>query len=354
MTLWKWSTTAATNNTVDSTINYQEGQSPASLNNSARAAMAAIAKYRDDISGNLVTTGTSTAYAVTTNQGLTALTDGFMFRARVSVANGASPTINVDSLGAKPIRDVYGTTVDTNGMLSGSIRSFTYDSTDDAWLLGETQPGVPPGTIFMHVRTDAPAGWVRANGRTIGDASSSATERADDDTAYLFALLWAYYSNTVCPVSGGRGASSAADYAAHKTIGLPDLRGRAMFGLDDMGNSAASVLTASTIVGPTTNGASGGAEQVILNSLQIPSHTHSFSATTSSDGAHTHTVASVPSSGGSGTTGGGSISQNTTTYTTSSNGAHTHTVSGTSGSAGSSGGHTNIPPAFLTTFIIKL
>ena len=40
MTLYKWSTTAANNDDIDSTINFQEGQSPGSLNNSSRAIMA--------------------------------------------------------------------------------------------------------------------------------------------------------------------------------------------------------------------------------------------------------------------------------------------------------------------------
>jgi hypothetical protein len=60
MTLYKWSQTAS----ADATINWAEGQAPSSVNDSARAMMAATAKYRDDIAGAIVTTGTSTAYAV--------------------------------------------------------------------------------------------------------------------------------------------------------------------------------------------------------------------------------------------------------------------------------------------------
>ena len=77
MTLWRWSQTANSNTVADSTVNWQEGQSPGSVNGSARAMMAAIAKYRDDMSGNVVTDGLATAYTVSTNQTLTALTDGF-------------------------------------------------------------------------------------------------------------------------------------------------------------------------------------------------------------------------------------------------------------------------------------
>jgi hypothetical protein len=49
MTLYKWSQTASSDASADSTINWAEGQAPSSVNDSARAMMAATAKYRDDI-----------------------------------------------------------------------------------------------------------------------------------------------------------------------------------------------------------------------------------------------------------------------------------------------------------------
>lgn len=138
MTLWKWSQTAASNDDADSTINWQEGQSPGSVNNSARAQMAAVAKYRDDISGNLVTGGTSTAYTLTTNQTLTTLTDGFMVRARMNATSGTDPTLDVDSLGAKDIVvDSNGTNVPSGALLDDQIYTFTYDSSADAWIVGD-------------------------------------------------------------------------------------------------------------------------------------------------------------------------------------------------------------------------
>lgn len=45
MALWQWSTTAANNATADPSINWQEGQPPSSVNDSARAMMAAIAAW---------------------------------------------------------------------------------------------------------------------------------------------------------------------------------------------------------------------------------------------------------------------------------------------------------------------
>jgi microcystin-dependent protein len=190
---------------------------------------------------------------------------------------------------------------------------------------------------------------VRANGRTLGNASSGGTERANADTETLFTLLWNQYSNSVCAVSGGRGASASADYAANKTITLPDLRGRAFFGLDDMGSTAASRL-GSIITTPTTNGSSGGTETHTLTEAQMPVHQHSGTSlgatTTISGGTNIHSGSTNASydSGPSSTKVVSSV--NTITAST--------TISGSVGQAGSGQAHSNMPPAFLGTYIIKL
>ena len=54
-----------------------------------------------------------------------------------------------------------------------------------------------PGDVLWLPIQGTRTGWVRANGRTMGSASSGATERANADTATLFAYLWNNFSNTV-------------------------------------------------------------------------------------------------------------------------------------------------------------
>lgn len=135
MTLWTWSQTAANNATADATINWAEGQAPSSVNNSARALMAAVAKFRDDQSGILDSGGTSTAYTVTTNQNLTALTDGFCVYVRIHTTNGAAATFSPDSRTAKAIRTHTGTALPANSLNGGGIYAFTYDSGDDCWYV---------------------------------------------------------------------------------------------------------------------------------------------------------------------------------------------------------------------------
>lgn len=249
----------------------------------------------------------------------------------------------------------YRKAANTIGVAAGGTEVGTIDSNGFNTSLGVLVP-IPTGVMLPYGATTAPTGWVRCNARTIGNASSSATERANADTETLFTFLWTNYSDSVCAVSSGRGISAAADFAASKTITLPDLRGRGFFGLDDMGNSAASRL-GTVITSQTTNGASGGAETVTLTESQLPSHTHTLSATTGAAGGHSHTI---DTSNGSSFGGGGIGNSANNTNGPSNSGAviavadHTHTLSGTTSSVGSGAAHSNMPPAFLTTFIIKL
>jgi hypothetical protein len=78
---------------------------PAVVNDSARAMMARLAEWRDDISGLLVTAGTSTAYTLTTNQGLQSTpNDGQLVAFSPHVGNGTSPTLQVDGGTAFPLQ----------------------------------------------------------------------------------------------------------------------------------------------------------------------------------------------------------------------------------------------------------
>lgn len=121
----------------------------------------------------------------------------------------------------------------------------------------------PTGVIFPYVGTTAPSGWVLLNDGTIGSASSGATTRANADTETLYTLLWNSMTNTEAPVTGGRGASAAADFAANKPIRLPLARGRAM-GVAGAGNGLTS----------RANGAFVGAETHELSASENGPHDH--------------------------------------------------------------------------------
>jgi microcystin-dependent protein len=193
------------------------------------------------------------------------------------------------------------------------------------------------------------SGFVRANGRTIGNATSGATERANADTSALFVFL--YNADANLAVSGGRGANAAADYAANKTIALPDFRGRTIAGLDDMGNSAASRLS-STYFGTaaTALGAAGGSESTTLTAAQIPSITSTVTTTTDLTSILSGSVANTNFLfGNSGSTqNGGLVTQFTLTSA-----ARTSTGTGTSNNT-SGNAHRTVQPTMLITVYMKL
>jgi hypothetical protein len=138
MTLYRWSQTASADASADSTINWAEGQAPSSVNDSARAMMAATAKYRDDVAGAIVTTGTSTAYTVSSYQVFDTLAHlgGQMIAFTPHVTNGAGPvTLNVDSLGAKPLRTSPGVELLAGTIIQGTPYVAVYNNGDGAFYL---------------------------------------------------------------------------------------------------------------------------------------------------------------------------------------------------------------------------
>src|SRR6185312_14172688 len=133
------------------------------------------------------------------------------------------------------------------------------------------------GDVKFRLENTTISGWVRLNGRTIGSASSGASERANADTQALFIYAWNTYSDAICPVLGGRGVSGLADFNANKQITLLDARGRAVFGLDDMGNAAIGAFTnvAFAAGNNITGGSTGGVNQTFIVASNIPSITSS-------------------------------------------------------------------------------
>lgn len=221
----------------------------------------------------------------------------------------------------------------------------------DASLLMQT------GMVIFSYREGSLTGFVRGNGRTIGNAGSGASERANSDCEDLFVHLWG--QDATLTVAGGRGASAASDWAAGKAITLPDFRGRAPVGLDGMGNTVAGVISDSNIDASDTAdtlGATGGTESQILTTSQLPAHGHT--GTTDNSGNHDHGMnARVFNTSGSadqsrvssGNAGGASYSAG---ITTQADGAHVHAF--TTDDTGSGQGHPNIQPSLLITAYIKL
>ncbi|MFK4534097.1 phage tail protein [Bradyrhizobium ottawaense] len=263
MTLYKWSQTASADATADSTVNWAEGQSPSSVNDSARAMMAAIAKYRDDGAGAIVTSGTSTAYAVSTYQVFQSLSqlNGQVIAFTPHLTNGATVSINVDGLGAKPLRSAPSVELPAGVLVQGTPYAALYNASDAAFYIHgffNSPYSIPIGASVDFWGSTAPnSSFVLAYGQAISRTT--------------YSTLFAMFSTTY-----GSGDGST-------TFNVPDLRGRIVAGKDDMGGSAASRLSASVITtgGATTLGGSGGAETKTLVTGNLPPYTPSGSISAS-------------------------------------------------------------------------
>lgn len=129
------------------------------------------------------------------------------------------------------------------------------------------------GDVKLTMKNSADAGWIMMQDQTIGDATSGATF-ANADAEDLFLLLWSNVSNTWAPVVGGRGASAAADWAAHKRITLTRTLGRALCIAGSGSGLSARAL-----------GQYLGSETATLVEANLPAHNHGVT-----DPGHIHNI----------------------------------------------------------------
>src|SRR5512139_3491730 len=132
-----WSTSAASNNSIDTSVNWAEGQAPSSVNDSARAEMASAAMFIKDNAGTLATSGTTAAYTVTSKQVSTAVTNGYTVALTFHATNDSAATLNVDGTGGKVLQLYNGTNTSGGEFAAGSIHRFTYVTSSTAWVAND-------------------------------------------------------------------------------------------------------------------------------------------------------------------------------------------------------------------------
>ena len=125
--------------------------------------------------------------------------------------------------------------------------------------LGSTALALPSGIINPFAGITAPDGWLLCYGQAI-----SRTVYSD-----LFIALSTTY---------GVGDGST-------TFAIPDLRGRAIAGLDNMGGTDAGILSTANTLGTTT-----GTETITLTTAQIPSHNHTQDSHNHTQNSHDHSI----------------------------------------------------------------
>ncbi|MCK1742218.1 tail fiber protein [Bradyrhizobium sp. 139] len=323
MPFYRWSETAGINGNADPTINYLEGQSPSSINDSARSLMAALRMWGTDISGAIATSGTSTAFAVTSHSVFDSLArmDGQIIAFTPHTTSGGTTTLNVDGLGAKPLRSAPSVELAAGTLVQGTPYVAVYNSSDAAFYLQGffgNPYSIPVGGVIDFTGSTTPnSSFVFPAGQAISRSTY----------ATYFSLVGTTY---------GSGDGST-------TFNAPDLTGRVIA----MKEASATRLTSSYFGGnSTTLGATGGLESHTLTTAQLASHSHANSL---SDPGHSHPV-TIPSN--SGNTGGGGAFGNIPTSSNTSSATTSITI--TNASAGSGNAHNNTQPTIILNKILRV
>jgi microcystin-dependent protein len=187
--------------------------------------------------------------------------------------NGATVTLNVDGLGAKPLRSAPSVELLAGTLIQGTPYTALYNASDAVFYLrgfyGNAY-NIPLGACIDFFGATAPnSSFVLPYGQAISRTTYSA----------LFAMFSTAY---------GSGDGST-------TFNIPDLRGRVLAGKDDMGGSSANRLTAADDgLNGDNLGATGGIEAQTLVTANLPAYTPSGSVSTSvtsTVGANTVTFA---------------------------------------------------------------
>lgn len=111
-----WSETDDNNNTA-APDGFPEGMAPSGVNNGARAVMGAVKRFWNKINAVKTTGGTTSAYTLTFDVAPAAYADGEIIAFVVNAANAAAATLNVNALGAIPLRLFAGS------LLAGALQA---------------------------------------------------------------------------------------------------------------------------------------------------------------------------------------------------------------------------------------
>lgn len=274
--------------------------------------------------------------------------------------------------GISPISLNKGTAVSPGAAFSGDSNTGIFSPADDT--LGVVTNGTerlrvhPSGGVSVGNTIDPGAGNVRATGVTASSVTTSSVTVSSAavmaGTVTLNGQVGAGGANYggVGQVLTSQGAGQAPTWTdsfpsggiimwsgsivsipsgwllCDGTNGTPDLRNRFVVG-------AGSTYAV---------GATGGSDSVTLSEVNLPAHSHTFSGTTSTDGAHSHAISgSTFDNGDPGSlslTAGGGYWGDTATGNA---GSHAHSFSGTTSSVGSGTAVENRPPYFALAYIMK-
>ena len=378
-------------------------------NGVARSDYAAVGQVQDNIVNWAVAVGTPDTITATLAPPIAALADGQLIYLRAAGANTTvAPTFAPNGLAAHPITRAGGGALNV-GDIPGALAEIIlrYNAANTRWeLLNPNASNIPAGTEVHYAGIQAPSGWYLAFGQIISRTSDFALFNA-----LTLATTGNTHSNTTidtlaqdlrglglegglvegagiplgttmvsitatsltlsqAAVSSGTGVAVRflpfGQGDGSTTFNLPDRRGRALFGRDNMGGTPANRLTnnsfgAQGIVGSQLAGAGGEqshtqvAQEMAVHT-HADTHTHGYTEPNGGQG-HVHGITTTGTGGVGGvqTGGGGGGASSGTSFATT--GIAISNAGGFLGSAGGQSGATqamnNVPPGGVSNIIIK-
>ena len=190
--------------------------------------------------------------------------------------HSGAPAIGVNSFMVTGVASVATLNISSEALIGGSQIQFKnekaqadgYAGLDADGRVPTSQAGVPTGAVLPYVATTAPTGWLLCDGDTIGAVASGADH---EDAGYedLFNLLKDMTPNAGTEV-----------WANGDTVKLPDLRGRVVIALDDLGGTSAARIAGASIPNRSSDtwdetlGGSAGDDPHTLTESELASHRH--------------------------------------------------------------------------------
>ena len=332
MTLYKWSQTASADATADNTINWAEGQAPSSVNNSARAMMAATAKYRDDIAGAIVTTGTNTSYAVSSYQGFDTLAhlNGQMIAFTPHATNGISGSPGIGLMWICSARSRSACRQGSNASQEPSSRA----------RLMSPSITISDGVFYLQGFYGNPYNVPLGAGLDYWLPTAP-------NSAFVFPIGQAISRTTYATLFAGMGTTFGTGDGS-TTFNLPDKRGRVSAAADPTG----TILTSASMTPDgNTLGAKGGAEQRPILQTNFPNINFAVSgmASVTSDQSNVVSGTVIAWSNGSGIAFR-ALDNNGGDGPITSHGS----ISGSAASGGSGTPLVTVQPTIMCNYIIRI
>lgn len=244
------------------------------------------------VNSDLSDIATALTQSIATN-GQTAATGAIQF----ATGTGAAPSITFSTDTGTGLYSVGSGTlgVSAGGQEVLAVTNANIGTGKSGTILSNVFGGIhnPVGAVVSFAGSTAPTGWQLCYGQSLSTTSYP---------ELFFVIGYTY---------GGSGGS----------FFLPDMRGRASFGQDNMGGTAANRITvAGTNFDGTVLGNSGGGQSQTLSQANLPNVNFTNSGITLHDNTHFHTVNSVLQNSsanlGSGGTAGFSVNNISTTAAT--------------------------------------